>query len=159
MPVFRVERKEKRKPVPGFGGRYEVSDLGMVYSRGSELSLINGRYVNLSSEGVVTRVDVAYLVARAFVSNLKACQWVRHKDGNMTNNRAENLEWCDERPRGNHGGWNRRPVVQYDLEGNCLGRFESVKDAEERTGVARSLIRNCAEGRARRAKKWIFRYA
>lgn len=159
MPVFRVERKENRKPVPGFGGRYEVSDLGKVYSRKRELALIKGRYVNLSYKAQMTRVDVAYLVARAFLSNLGACRWVSHIDGDMTNNRVENLEWTDKRPRGKCWDGAKRAVMQYDLDGNCLAKYESITDAERETGVARSLIRNCASGRTKRAKKWIFRYA
>lgn len=159
MPVFRVERKETRKPVPGFGGRYEVSDLGKVYSRRGELVLIKGRYVNLSYKAQMTRVDVAYLVAGAFLSNLKAFRWVRHIDGDVTNNRVENLEWTDQRPRGKCWEGARRAVMQYDLDGNCLAKYESITDAERETGVARSLIRNCASGRTKRAKKWIFRYA
>lgn len=161
MPVFRVDRKERRKEIPGYGGRYVVSDLGKVYSNGCELSLIRGRYVNLSRSGEITRADVGYLVARAFLSNLRGCEWIRHKDGNWNNNRVENLEWTHRRPGRNDGRAlvNARPIVQYDLEGNCVGRYESVRKASEKTGVARSLIRNCAEGKARRAKKWVFRYA
>lgn len=159
MSVFRVERPERRKVIPGYGGRYEVSDLGVVYSGESALSLIGGRYVNLSWRGEVHRVDVAYLVARAFLSNLEARPYVAHLDGDLRNNRVENLAWTEER------GWCRgrrmqrvRGVLQYDLEGNLVARYGSVLEASEATGVARSLIRNCAEGKAGRAKSWIFRY-
>ena len=159
MSVFRVDGKENRKVIPGYGGVYEVGDLGRVYRGGFELNLIDGRYVNLSWKGDVRRLDVAYLVARAFLSNLEGRPYVVHKDGDVRNNRVDNLEWSEVRRRAD---WKRRnvgkAVVQYDLEGVLVGRYESLKDAEEKTGVARYLIRNCAEGKAKRAHNWIFRY-
>lgn len=160
MPVFRTERSEHRKVIAGYGGRYEVGDLGRVYSDGCELNLIDGRFVNLSWKGEVKRVNVAYLVARAFLSNLRGCEWVKHKDGDVRNNRVENLEWTEVKPGkgGGHSADCARAVAQYDLEGNCVARYESLREASEKSGVARSLIRNCAEGRSRRAKNWVFRY-
>lgn len=158
MPVFKIDKKENVREVPGYGGRYKVSDQGKVYSRRGELVLIDGRYVNLSYRAVATRVDVAYLVARAFLSNLGGCRWVSHKDGDTRNNRADNLEWTEKRPHGAGSAGAKRAVLVYDLEGNCLAKYDSIRQAEEETGVARSLIRNCASGRSRRAKNYIFRY-
>lgn len=138
-----------------------VGDLGRVYSDGCELSLIGGRFVNLCWKREMKRVDVAYLVARAFLGNVRGCEWVRHKDGDLRNNRVENLEWVEVRPEMRGGGRKaeRRQVVQYTLDGTgIVGMYDSIKEASEETGVARSLIRNCAEGRAKRAKQWIFRY-
>lgn len=159
MDVFRAERKELRKAVDGYRGRYVVGDLGRVYSRGFELSIIGGRYVNLCKDGVAERREVAYLVARAFLPNPKGRPFVRHKDGDLRNNRVENLEWSEEKDR---RMCVRRPapkrVAQYDLGGACVGVYDSVKDASERTGVSVALIRRNANGGSRRAKKWIFRY-
>lgn len=163
MPMFRVERPERRKQIPGYGGRYEVSDLGRVYSGGLELELIGGRYVNLYRNGEAIRASVSYLVARAFLPNLEMRPYVRHRNGEVTDNRVENLEWCEVKERcGAKAGRKEigKAVVAYDVEsGEFVGKWGSVKGASEALGVARSLIRNCAEGRAKRAKQWIFRYA
>lgn len=160
--MFRVDRPEKRKAVEGYGGRYEVSDLGRVYSGEFELSAVVGRYVYLSSGGKTERMNVAYLVARAFLPNAERRPYVHHKDGNVRNNRVENLEWVEWKERcGNPAG--RRDVHQavmvYDVEtGEFVGKWESVKKASEDLGVARNLIARCARGEARRAKGYLFRY-
>ena len=162
MATFRVDRPERRRKVAGYGGRYEVGDLGRVYSDGLELSVIGGRYVNLCRDGVSDRVSVAYLVARAFVPNPEVRPYVRHVNGVVWDNRAENLEWCERKERCGKAPGRKgvgKAVVAYDREsGEFVGKWESVKEAGEALGVARSLIRNCAEGRAKRAKQWIFRY-
>jgi len=159
--MFVVERPERRKEIKGYGGRYWVSDLGRVYSGEFELSVVDGKYVNLSRDGEVERVSVCYLVARAFLRNAEMRPYVRHLDGDARNNRVENLEWCETKERCGKGAGRpevRKKVMAYDLEGEFVGKYDSVKKASEALGVARSLIRNCAEGRAKRAKSWIFRY-
>lgn len=99
-----------RKGIPGFNGKYEVSDSGCVYSlprlssdgkriRGGELkggTYPNGyRYVVLcDSAGRETRHMVHRLVAMTFLSNPKRFPCVNHIDGNKQNNSVCNLEWC-----------------------------------------------------------------
>ena len=48
---------------------------------------------NATGDREVKRVHE--LVAQAFIPNPEGKRRVRHKDGNITNNRADNLEWCD----------------------------------------------------------------
>lgn len=161
MAVFRVAQLERRKKVAGYGGRYEVGDQGSVFSGGSELSVVDGRYVYLSWQGHVDRVSVSYLVARAFVRNAECRPYVRHKNGDVKDNRAENLEWCEVKERCSSGGRKeqKRAVMCYDAEsGEFVGRWDSVRAASEATGVARSLITRCADGKGRRAKQYVFVY-
>lgn len=152
--IFEVERPERRKRIPGYGGRYEVGDLGRVYSDGFEMSLIDGKYVHLCHDGVASRVSVAYLVARAFLPNLEMRPYVLHKDGNGKNNRVENLEWSERRD----ARWVRRPVLAYRADGTLVGRFDSIGEAAERLGVSRSSVSICARGKVEKVGEWIFRY-
>ena len=85
------------QPIHGFENKYAVTDLGEVINvRGDyQLNPVRGTYVHLG--GKWFRID--YLVARAFVPNIRMCGELRHKDGDPINNRADNLEWVDGKPR------------------------------------------------------------
>ena len=37
----------------------------------------------------------------------------------------------------------RKPIIQYDLEGNKLAKFDSISIAACATGICRSNINNC----------------
>lgn len=99
---------ENWKPVPGYEGVYEVSDLGRVRSldrldaagrprRGQPRSSTadGGGYLQVSlwRDGSERRVSVHRLVLVAFVGpapkGMEAC----HNDGDSTNNTLANLRW------------------------------------------------------------------
>lgn len=152
----------RTRKIKGYGGKYSVSESGKVFSNGQEMTLIGGRYVNLCWKGEVQRVDVAYLVARAFVGNPGGKEYVWHLDGDRKNNWVGNLEWREvkqvlrnERGRRAFSGG----ILQYDLEGNFVGMYTTVREAAEATGIARALIDRCLRGEAKRAKGWVWRRA
>lgn len=158
--IFRVERKQRIAKVWGYGGRYEVGDLGKVYSGGCEMSLIDGRFVKLCVGGRPDRWDVAYLVARAFLPNPEGRPWVVHKDGDRRNNRVENLEWSERREPVRRVGRlaEARVVLQFDGEGRLVGKYRSVREASEKTGVTRGVITRSAAGVSGRKREYEFRY-
>jgi len=137
-------RKRIRRAV--IDAKYSVTDDGLVWSGDLPLEPIRGEGVNLHGK----RVKVCYLVARAFVPNGECRKYVRHKNGDRTDNRAENLEWCDEKEECRRG---RRPMVRYvrawDKEGELVGAWDSVPDAAAATGARPEAIRACLAGRRR----------
>lgn len=139
-------RKEVR--IKELDSRYSVSDDGKVWSGGLPLEPIKGVGVNLHGK----RVKVAYLVARAFVSNGECRKYVRHKNGDWEDNRACNLEWSDEkeeRPKG------RKPGVRWckawNEDGEVVGVWENVGEAARDCGVKASAVRACLNGKQKKA--------
>lgn len=110
--------EEVWKPIEGYEGRYEVSNLGRVKSLSRTiintgrilkekyncLHLKRGGYhsVLLSKDGIKKTVQLHQLVARAFIENKKNHKAVNHIDGNKLNNRVDNLEWVSYRENSCH---------------------------------------------------------
>lgn len=128
--------KEIWKPVIGSNNCYEISNLGNLrkiklrqYSlqekRIKEFSIkkvvkpTNDRgylKVRININGVRTLRYIHRMVAEAFISNPNNYREVNHKDSNPSNNRVDNLEWCD-----------RRYNIEYMVK-----HQEEIKDRHER---------------------------
>ena len=100
------------RPIPGYEGLYEVSSYGRVRSldrfivdslghrrfyKGKVLSPIKDKYGYLSvklQKG--NKHNIHRIVAQVFIENIDNLPQVNHKDENKSNNRVDNLEWCDQ---------------------------------------------------------------
>jgi hypothetical protein len=54
---------------------------------------------------------------------------------------------------------NRMKVHQFDLNLNVINTYESIKDAENATKIAKSSISKCCKGTLKTAGKYIWKYA
>lgn len=94
--------KEIWKDCKGYEGKYQVSNLGRVWSIGSQ-KYLKGSYdkdgyiqVYLTAKNGKTKIEKIHrLVALAFLDNPNNYPQVNHKDKNKQNNCVDNLEWCD----------------------------------------------------------------
>jgi hypothetical protein len=53
----------------------------------------------------------------------------------------------------------RKPVNQYDINGNFIKRFDRVADAVKASGVTKSIIWRVLKGKRKQHKGFIYRYA
>lgn len=128
---------EHWRPVPGYEGRYEVSDQGRVRSWVSRpaprlLSAIplSNRYVSVAlSRGGFTKQQLLHrVVLAAFVGPCPTGMETRHLDGNRTNNRLTNLAYGTPRENGldrvRHGtGYNHNRLKTHCIRGH---RFDEA---------------------------------
>ena len=146
------------KDVQGFEGRYQVSNMGRVRSldrwslderphfvKGMmlKLSINKGKgYLRVSlSDGHrnYKHYEVHRLVALHFVPGYKDGLVVNHKNEVKTDNRADNLEWCTYQYNLNYSdvvAWKRKPVYQYDLDGNFIKKHKCGHQAELELGFS-----------------------
>jgi hypothetical protein len=154
-------RGERTRDISGYEGLYGVSNKGNVYSLRSGCALVANReaYVTLSKGGKIATYRIADLVAREWVANKMRWSYVRHKDGDVRNNRADNLEWCQEKEV-QRGSANKlaRKVLQLDLMGGLVGKYNSIADASVVTGVDKSSISRCCRGSAVSAGGFRWRF-
>lgn len=161
------------KPVDGYEGLYEVSNLGRVKSLLHDNEWIlkqidNGHgylRVALSKNGNVKKYRVHRLVARAFVLNddPENKTHINHKNEIKTDNRADNLEWCNSHYNDNYGTRNQRiskqnskAIKQIDAAGNVIRIWESTVVAAKHFNRSGNTLCNCLHGRQRTA--WGYRW-
>lgn len=109
---------EEWRPVVGYEGLYEVSNTGRVRSvdrydnrncfrKGKVLSPGKNTKgylsVVLNCNGKRKTITVHRLVAEAFLLNPDNLPEVNHRDEDKTNNRVDNLEFCDHKYNLNYG--------------------------------------------------------
>lgn len=116
MPLNPTTTPEIWKPVVGYEGLYEVSDLGRVrrvsaspYHPVNPNSDMCGsqdrngyRVVTLSSNLACRNVGVHRLVAQAFLGPRPPDHITHHRNGSKADNRAANLEWVTPRQNSHH---------------------------------------------------------
>ena len=89
------------KDIPQYGGRYQISNYGRVWSviRQKYLKpVVNSRgycVITLYAENGKKKNEAIHrLVALTFLDNPNKYPCVNHKDEDKTNNNVDNLEWC-----------------------------------------------------------------
>jgi len=152
---------EEFRDIKGFEGRYQVSNLGRVYSLPKQkgVSYVNSDSPlmvlknNLSTTGYY-RVNLGRgnmfmihrLVAESFIPKIDGKKCVNHKDGDKLNNHIDNLEWCTQGENIAHARLNRLmiPCGRVDKKVRCTETgivFKNIKAASDYLGVNYNTVR------------------
>lgn len=159
LPIFSetdfMEPGVRYVDVPGFEGRYLVSDKGEIISKKRINTCKNGikriesarkikpnikkngyAYIILKSDSKTETRRLHRVVANAFIPNPNNYEQVNHLDGNKLNNCVANLEWCTQSENLRHAYANNlikhytKKVLKCDGEtGLVLEEFPSMIDA------------------------------
>ena len=163
------------KPIPNYDGYYEASNIGRIRSvarigkRGKGLGIYPSvilkpslgewgyEQVSLRKEGKKRTMRVNRLVAQTFIPNPDNLPQVNHIDGVKTNNRVDNLEWCNSSQNMIHcfsnglSDWNTRIRIVETGE-----VFNSISECARSIGGHISLIDACLNGRRKTHKGFHF---
>ena len=175
------------RDIPGYEGLYRVSNMGRVkhlpiktknqYSISEHIVATFKRRnylgIYLYKNGIGKKFSMQRLVATAFP---EICgEWfegavVNHKNEDKTDNRAENLEWCTQKYNANYGTRNKRisnnktngstskPILQFDLDGNLIKEWPSLREIERVLNIVHSNIAFCCNGKYKQSHNFIWRY-
>lgn len=176
--------KEQWKPIIGYKGLYEVSNLGRVkslpkfagvsYRKEKILKPITNRdgydMIQLHKNGITQNKQVHRLVAEAFINNPKNLPCVNHKNNIRNANFVFNLEWCDYSynnkyaySNGNRikmfGSSNGKsvPILQLNLNGEIIKEFESMCICAKELNIQQSCISMVCNGLRKTTGGFIFR--
>ena len=158
------------KDIEGYEGYYQISNLGNVKS------LITNKLIacdcnNMGYKRVTLykpkrkRFFVHRLVAYYFCNGYEEGLVVNHIDGNKQNNIYTNLEWCTHSENDLHAYEkglrivnNARRVAKYDLEGNKLAEYNTLKEASEMNNTSDVGIRLVCQGKYKQWKVYTYKY-
>lgn len=159
------------KDIKDYEYKYQISNMGRVKIKENVTKRMNmGKLRNYKQKEIIMKPQVNYerylkvsltdtngvsknkvihrLVASHFIDNKNNYPMVNHIDGDITNNRADNLEWCTNSMNITHAieklGFKPNtkgisppsPVVQIDIKtGEVVNEFETISKAMKVTGV------------------------
>ena len=157
--------------IPEFDN-YKISTDGRIWSLNSNKLLKlkknnNDGYLRiiLCKNGTTKTFLVHRLVATTFIENPLGKRTVNHKNEIKTDNRVKNLEWATDKENTNYGTGSerraqkeRKPVLQFDLDGNLINRFEGVRIAGTALNMCFGRIADAAKSGNGLYKGFLWEY-
>lgn len=169
------------KQIEGYDN-YMVSNLGRVKSlnynhTGKEQVLKplkhNKNYlmVILYKNGKYKNFKVHRLVAKTFLPNPDNKPCIDHINTNRSDNRVDNLRWVTQKENNNNPltkekqvgkigklSPNHKPILQFNLNGNFIRRWDCAYDVQMELGFNQSNISSCCREERKTANGYIWKY-
>lgn len=164
------------KDIPGYEGKYQVSNEGRVKSKYHSIIRKQWQnksgylYVGLKKNGKQSQYRVNRLVYETFIGPIPHSMHVNHINEDKTDNRLENLCLMTPKENCNWGARNKKLsiaktngkgskiICQYSLDGKYVKKYESVRQAARETGFDQGFLSACARGKYEAAYGYVWKY-
>ena len=163
--------KEIWKNIEGFGGLYQVSNLGRVKSSYTNRVLKGYKdtcgylLVGLYKNNIRSSKKIHRLVAQAFIPNPDNKSQVNHIDEDKTNNNLSNLEWVTAKENLNHGTRTERmsktqsiPIIATNIKTGESKEFYGLRECSRQVGLHPQNISAVLKGRLKQTGGYTFKY-
>ena len=170
--VFR-NLKDAKHP---YASIWEVSSYGRIKRDGKIFQpKINDWGYYALSFGLVHKIVAENFITKTVVDLLLNRNKVDHLDGNKLNNHVSNLRWCTHeenisfplartnqyesaKSNGFKGRPPKKPVLQYDINGNFIAEYNGVIEAGEKCNIWKGGISSVLNGKQKTAGGYIWKY-
>lgn len=163
--------KEIWRDIEGFGGCYQVSNMGRVkslnYNHTGKEKIMKAKKdkgylrVQLYKDGKPKFYSVHRLVATSFLPNPNNLSQVNHIDEDKSNNIVDNLEWCSAKYNSNYGTRIQRIVEKNNKQVLCVETgvvYPSTMQVEREIGFLQCNISKACCGKYKTAYGFHWRY-
>lgn len=159
---------EEWKEVEDFPS-YSISSFGNIKNNSTGRVLLqyirNGyKTTGIYYKGMKKNLAIHRQVGLCFLNNTNNHPFINHIDGNKINNNVSNLEWCSPAENNEHAresGLNQhflQPITQHDLNGLLINTFNSIKEAQNHTGISNKHISSVCRGKRKTTGGYIWKY-
>ena len=163
---------EEWKDIIGYEGKYQVSNTGKIrslnYRRTGKIKLLKPttdrdgyKTILLYKNNKQKRYKLHRLIAKVFINNPNDLPEVNHKDEDKSNNRVENLEWCDRKYNANYGTIKERIAETNFKKVRCIDTgeiFNSINEAAEKYNIHNSTLVHYLKGRGNSVAGYKWEY-
>ena len=177
-----TQMNEIWKDVTNYEGFYQISNRGNVKNIRTGKILINQisqygyHYISMSAGGNVKKYLVHRLVAIVFIQKDEKRKIINHKNGIRTDNRPENLEWCNHSENAIHafsvlgvkgsatgkiGKQNPGAIriIQMNLMGEKIKEWDCITDVERSLNISHQNIIKVCQNKRNKTGGFKWKYA